>query len=93
MSKWLHLRFGLKLVLQRNRDNHALSQPAGANDAANLALAGRLIIDDISLYVPHYTPSISIQKLMSGHFVSKIPTELSYIKRWSYKKDLTTENI
>ena len=69
-----------KLTLQRNSDNHVLSHPPGANDAANLLSAGRVNIDDISLYVPHYTPSISNHKVMIGHIVSKTPTELSYIK-------------
>ena len=41
-------RLGYKLTSQRNSDNHVLGHPAGANDAANLALAGRLIIDEIS---------------------------------------------
>ena len=81
-----------KLTLQRNSDNHVLSHPAQANAAANLALAGRVIIDDISLYVPQYTPSISNQKLMLSHIVSKAPTELTYIKRSTYMKDVTTEN-
>ena len=62
---------GYKLTLQRNSDNHELSHPAQAHDAANLALAGRVIINDKSLYVPHYTPSVSNQKLMLGHIVSK----------------------
>ena len=44
---------GYKLTLQRNSDNQILSHLAGANDAANLALVGRVIKDDISLYVPH----------------------------------------
>ena len=39
-----------KLTLQRNSDNHLLSHPAVANDAANLVLAGRVIKDDISWY-------------------------------------------
>ena len=30
---------GYKITLQRNSDNQILSQPAGANDAANAALA------------------------------------------------------
>ena len=84
---------GYKLTLQRKSDNHVLSDPAQANDAANLALARRVIIDDISLCVPHYTPSISNQKLMLGHIVSKTPTELTYSKRSSYMKDVTTENV
>ena len=83
---------GYKSTLQRNSDNHVLSHPTQANDAANLALAGRVIVDVISWYVPHYTPSISNQKLMSSNFAFKTPTELSYIKRSSYMKDVTTEN-
>ena len=83
---------GYKLTLQRNIDNHVLSNPAKANDAPNLALARGPNMDDISLYVPHYTPSISSQKLMLGHIVSKTPTELSFIERSSYMKNKTTEN-
>ena len=82
---------GEKITLQRNSDNHVLSHPAQDNDAANLALAGRVIIDVISWYVPHYTPSILNQKLMLRQIVSKTPTELSYNKRSSYMKDGTTE--
>ena len=59
-----------KLALQRGNDNHVLSHPAGAIDEANLALAGRVIIDDISQYVPHYVLSISNQKLLLGQIVS-----------------------
>ena len=76
-SYWL----GYKLTLQRNSDNDVLSHPAQANDAANLTLAGRVIIDDNSWYFPPYTPSISNQKLMLNKIASKTPTELTYIKR------------
>ena len=69
-----------------------LSHQARANDAANVALAGRVIIDDISWYVPHYTTSISNRKLMLSNIASKIPTELTYIKRSSSMKGVTTEN-
>ena len=51
-----------------------LSRPAGAEDAANLASAGRVIIEDLSWYVPHYTPNLSKQKLMLGHIVSQAAT-------------------
>ena len=60
---------GYKLTLQRNDDNHVLSHLAEPNDAVNLALARRVIIDGISLYVPHETPSISNQKLLLGHVI------------------------
>ena len=68
---------GYKLTLQRNSDIRVLSHRAGVDKAAILALAGRVIIGDISLYVPHYTPNLSNQKLMLGHVVSKAATELS----------------
>ena len=83
---------GNKLTLQRKSDNQVLNHPAQANDAANLALAGRGIIDDISWYVPHYTPSITNQKLMLSNIASKTPTDMTYIKRSSYVKDVTSEN-
>ena len=55
-------------------------------------MAGRVITDNISWYVPHYTASISNNKLLLEHIVSKAPTELSYTERSSYMKDVTTEN-
>ena len=83
---------GYKLTLQRNNDNHVLSHRAGATNAENLVSAGRVFLEDISLFVPHYTPNISRQKLMLGHTVTKAATELSYVKRSSYLKDVTTGN-
>ena len=80
------------VTLQRNSDTHILSHPPGVDDAAKRALAGRVIINDISWYVPHFTPSVPNQKLMLTHITNKTPTELSYIKRPSYMKDVTTEN-
>ena len=83
---------GYKLKLQRNSDKHALSHRAGATNSDNLALAGRVIIGDIGLYVPHYTPSISNEKIMLGHIVSEAATEMSYINKSSYVRNLTTGN-
>ena len=81
-----------KLTLQRKSDSHVLSHPAQINDSANVALAGRVIIDDMKWYVPDYTPSVSNQNLMLRQIVSKAPSELSIIKRSSFMKDATTEN-
>ena len=61
-------------------------------NAENLALAGRVIIEDVSLYISTYTPSISNQKLLLSHIVSKAPTELPFIKRSTYMKEVTSEN-
>ena len=86
--------FGLGYIItwQRINDDHVISHPAQANDAAKIALAGRVIIDYISWCVPHYTPSVSNQNLMLQHVVSKAPTELPYIKQSSSLRDVTTEN-
>ena len=77
--------------MQRNSVNHVLGHRAGTN-AENLVLAGRVTMEDLSWFVPQYTLSISNQKLLLGHISSKAPTKLSYIKRSSYMKDVTTES-
>ena len=71
---------GSKLTIQRNSNSHVISHPAQANDTASLALAGRVTIDDTSLYVPYFTPIISNHKLLLGLIVSRAATELSYFK-------------
>ena len=75
-----------KLTLQRGSDTHVLSHSSKANDAANLFLAGRVVIDKICWYVLHYTANISNQKLMLVHIESKAATELSYNKRSTFEK-------
>ena len=57
--------YGLGYILTlQSSDNHVIGYPAGANGAANLASAGRVIKGDTSWYVPHYTPNMSNQKSM-----------------------------
>ena len=82
---------GFFLTLQRNSDNHVLFHQTQANEAANVVLAGRVPIDKIRWYVLYYTPSISNQKLLLINIASKTPTELTYVKRLSDMKDVTTE--
>ena len=65
-----------KLTLQRNSDNHVLINQTGTN-AENVALEGRVVIDDISQCVPHCSPSISNQNLMLGDIVTKTATVVS----------------
>ena len=81
-----------KLTLQRISHSYVIGHPAQANDASNIALVGRVNTNGLSWYIPHYTPSIPNQKLMLEHTISKTPTEISYIKRSFYMKDVTTEN-
>ena len=50
---------GYPSTLRKISDNHVLSHPAEAYDAANLALTGRVKTDDISWYVPPCTLNTS----------------------------------
>ena len=71
---------GYKETIQNKSDNHVVTPRAGTN-AESLALAGKVFIDDISQYVPHYTPKLSNQKTMLGHIGYKAATKMSYFKK------------
>ena len=62
--------------MKRNNDNsvivHALLGNANVID---------INVKDFSWYVPHFTPNIAQQTLLSKHIFSRVPTELSYIDR------------
>ena len=62
---------GYKLTLTRNKDEAVIDKVAGFADA-------RIKIDHILWYVPHYTPSIQQQSILSKQISSKTPTELRY---------------
>ena len=44
----------------------------------------------IEWYVPHYTPSISNQGLLSKQFLSRTPTELLYVEKSVFTKEVKT---
>ena len=44
-------------------------------------ILGKVEINAIEWYVPHYTASMSQQAVLSNQIVNKIPTELQYIER------------
>ena len=69
-----------------------LSHPAGADDAADIALAGRDITEDKNWFVPHNTANFSNQNLLFLYIVARAATELSYFRTSPYMKDVTTEN-
>ena len=76
---------GYKLTLTRNSDNAILNKA----DATNL---GKVKINAIERYVPHYTASMSQQAVLSNQIVNRIPTELQYIERSVFMKDVNTQN-
>ena len=67
------LGLGEKLSLETSKDNHVLSHVAG-NHAANLALARRVTINDVSWFVPLCTPNTLQQKIFLEHIVARIAT-------------------
>ena len=77
---------GYRLTLTRNSDNAVL------NKADAIAVA-KVKINAIELYVPHYTASMSQQALLSKQIVNRIPTEVLYIERSVFMKEVNTQNL
>ena len=77
---------GYKLKLTRNSDNAVLNKA----DATDL---GKVKINAIEWYVPHYTASMSPETILSNQIVNRIPTELQYIERYVFMKEVNTQNL
>ena len=77
---------GYKLTLTRNKDEDVIDKFAGIADARNK-------IDHIHWYVPHYIPSISQQAIMSKQILNKTPTELRYVERSVFMKEVNNQNL
>ena len=77
---------GYKLTLTRNSDNAVLNKD-------NAIAIGKVKINAIEWYVPHYTPSMSKQDLLMKQILNKIPTELNYVERSVFMKELNTQNL
>ena len=75
-----------KLTLTRNKDEAIIDKVAGIADA-------RIKIDHIHWYVPHYTPSIQQKSILSEQILSKTPTELSYVERSVFMKEVNNQNL
>ena len=77
---------GYKLTLTRNKDDAVIDKAGGIADA-------RIRIDHIHWYVPHYTPSIQQQSTLSKQILSKTPTELKYVERSVFMKEVNNQNL
>ena len=77
---------GYKLTLTRYTDNDVLNK-------ANAIKNGKIKTNAIEWYVPHYTPSIQQQSLLSKQFINKTPTQLQYPERSVFMKEVNTENF
>ena len=77
---------GYKLTLTRNKDEAVIDKVAGIAD-------GRIKIYHIQWFVPHYTPSMSQQAIMSKQILNKTPTELRYVERSVFMKEVNNQNL
>ena len=77
---------GYKLTLTRNKDDAVI-------DKANAIADARIRIDHIHWYVPHCTPSIQQQSTLSKQILSKTPTELRYVERSVFMKQVNNQNV
>ena len=76
---------GYTLTLKRNNNNDPIIRDNGVD-------AAKINIKDISWYIPHYVPSLENQQLVMNQILDKDPTELYYIERVVFRKDVNTNN-
>ena len=50
-------------------------------------------MNSIEWYVPHYTASLEEQGILMKQITDKIPTELRYVERSVFMKEVNTRNV
>ena len=77
---------GYKLTMTRNSDNAVLNKGNAINN-------GKVKINAIEWYVPHYTPSMQQQAILSKQIINKTPTQIQYPERSVFMKEVNTQNF
>ena len=78
---------GYEFTLTRNTDN-------SVSDEDDATVFGKIKINAIEWYIPHYTPSfVSDQALLSNKTFSKTPTGLRYVERSVFIKEVNTQKF
>ena len=77
---------GYKLTLTRNTDNAVLNKGNAINNA-------KIKINAIEWYVPHYTPSMQQQSILSKQIINKTPSQIQYPERSVFMKEVNTQNF
>ena len=54
--------------------------------------AAKVVVKDLSWYIPHYVPSLENQQLVPNQILKKDPTELFYTERTVFRKGVNTNN-
>ena len=76
---------GYTLTLKRNNNNDPIIRDNGVD-------AAKINIKDISWHIPHYVPSLENQQLVMDQILDKVPTEIYYMERIVFRKDVNTNN-
>ena len=77
---------GYKLTLSRNTDNAVLNKAAATNN-------GKVKIDSLDWYVPHYTPNLEEYNKLMLRIKKNTPTLLHYPERSVFMKEVNTQNL
>ena len=77
---------GYKLTLTRNSDNAVLNRANAINN-------GKIKINAIEWYVPHYTPSMQQQSILSKQILNKTPTQIQYPEKSVFMKEVNTQKF
>ena len=75
---------GYKLTSTRNSDNAVLNEGKAINN-------GKIKINAIKWCVPHYTPSMQQQSILSKQILNKTPTENIYPEKSVFMKEVNTQ--
>ena len=59
----------------------------------NATVIGKNKINAIERHVPHDTPSISQQAILSKNISRKLPTELQYVEKNASMKEVSTQKF
>ena len=60
---------------------------------ADATTIGKIKINAIEWYVPHYRPRLSQQTILSNQIVKKLPTELQYVEKSVFMEEVNTQNL
>ena len=76
----------MQVNIDQKSDNAVLNKSNAINN-------GKIKINAIEWYVPHYTPSMQQQSKLSKQILNKTPTETKYPERFVFMKAVNTQNF
>ena len=75
-----------RLTITRISDNTVLNKD-------NATAVGKFEINCIEWYLPHYTASVKEEDKILKQIVDKLPTELRYVERFVFMKEVNIQNL